>query len=68
MKAKEVHLLSDEEIQERIREEQEQLRQLRFQHAIAQLENPMILRDKRRFVARLKTILKERVESDQVEG
>jgi large subunit ribosomal protein L29 len=65
MKAKEVRGLSTEEVLERIREEEEQLRQLTFQHAIAQLENPMILRDKRRFVARLKTILKER-EQEQV--
>lgn len=60
LKAKEVQGLSVEEIRERIREEEEQLRQLTFQHAIAQLENPMILREKRRFVARLRTILQEK--------
>ncbi|MCY4000391.1 MAG: 50S ribosomal protein L29 [Bacteroidetes bacterium] len=56
MKAPEVRALSIEEVQERIREEQEQLSELKFRHAIAQLENPMILREKRRFLARLKTI------------
>ncbi|ARA91794.1 MAG: 50S ribosomal protein L29 [Bacteroidetes bacterium] len=60
MKAKEIRELSTEEIAERIREEQEQLEQLRFQHAIARLENPMVLRQKRRLVARLQTILNER--------
>ena len=60
MKAHEVRSLSIEEVQERIREEEEQLSELRFRHAIAQLENPMLLREKRRFLARLKTILKER--------
>ncbi len=60
MKAKEVRDLKVEEIAERIREEEQQLRELRFQHAIAQLENPMILRQKRRFVARLRTILREK--------
>ncbi len=59
MDAKEVRALSVVEIRERIREEEEQLRELSFRHAIARLENPMILREKRRFVARLKTILKE---------
>ena len=59
LKAKEVRGLSVEEITERIREEEEQLRELNFRHAIAQLENPMLLREKRRFLARLKTILKE---------
>lgn len=59
LKAKEVHALSVEEIRERVREEMEQLRELSFRHAIAHLENPLILREKRRFLARLKTILKE---------
>lgn len=60
MNATEVRTLSKVEILERIREEQEQLRELSFKLAIeGRLENPMILREKRRFVARLKTILKE---------
>ncbi len=65
LKAKEVRGLSVKEINERIREEEEQLRELNFRHAIAQLENPLILREKRRFLARLKTILKD---LDQVSG
>ena len=59
MHAKEVRALSVHEVEERIREEEEQLRELTFRHAIARLENPMILRQKRRFVARLRTILNE---------
>ncbi len=61
MKAKEIRDLSVEEIQERIREEEEQLSQLTFQHAIAELPNPILLREKRRLVARLHTLLKEKV-------
>ena len=61
MKAKEIRELSTEEIQSRISEESEQLGHLRFQHAIADLQNPMILRDKRRFIAQLETILKEKL-------
>ncbi|MGA1494560.1 MAG: 50S ribosomal protein L29 [Rhodothermales bacterium] len=60
MKAKEIRDLSTEEIKSQIAEEREQLNTLQFQHAIADLQNPMILRDKRRFIARLETILKER--------
>ncbi len=60
MKAKEIRELSSEEIAEHIRDEEEQLSHLEFQHAIADLQNPMILRQKRRLVARLKTLLKER--------
>ncbi len=61
MKAPEVRALSRKEVKERIREEEEQLSELTFRHAIAQLENPMILREKRRFLARLRTILKEQL-------
>lgn len=63
MKSKEVRALSLEEIEERIREESDELRELNFRHAIAQLENPLLLRQKRRFLARLKTIQKERLAS-----
>ncbi len=60
MKAKEIRDLSTEELVERVRQEEEDLRHLRFQHAIAQLENPLVLRHKRREIARLKTIIGER--------
>ena len=60
MKPKEIRELSTEEITTRIEEETEQVEHLRFQHAIADLQNPMVLRHKRREIARLKTILKER--------
>ncbi|HEX7071355.1 MAG TPA: 50S ribosomal protein L29 [Rhodothermales bacterium] len=33
---------------------------MRFQHSIASLPNPMSLRQKRRELARLKTLLKEK--------
>jgi large subunit ribosomal protein L29 len=62
MKAKEIRELSAEEIQSRISEEREQLAQLKFQHAIADLQNPLVLRQKRRLVAQLETILRERLE------
>ncbi|MCY4171844.1 MAG: 50S ribosomal protein L29 [Bacteroidetes bacterium] len=60
MKVADVRALSIDEIQERIREETEQLSELKFRHTIAHLENPMLLREKRRFLARLTTVLKER--------
>ncbi len=67
MKAPDVRALSIQEVQERIREEEEQLAELKFRHAIAQLENPMLLREKRRFLARLKTILKEQADPNNHE-
>ncbi|PSQ82954.1 MAG: 50S ribosomal protein L29 [Bacteroidetes bacterium QS_1_65_9] len=60
MQPDDIRALSVEEIDERLREEQEDLEQLRFEHAIAQLPNPMILKKKRRTIARLKTIRTEK--------
>jgi large subunit ribosomal protein L29 len=60
MTAKEIRELSSEEIAEHIRDEKEQLTHLRFQHAIADLQNPMVLREKRRLIGRLSSILSAR--------
>lgn len=61
MKAEDIRALSEDEIAQRISEEEEQIGRLRFEHTIkGTLENPLILRQKRRTVARLKTILNEK--------
>lgn len=60
MSPDEIRPLDLGEIDQRIQEEQEDLEQLRFEHAIAQLPNPMILKKKRRTIARLKTIRTEK--------
>ena len=65
MKAKEIRELSSEEITEHIKDEEEQLNHLRFQHAVADLHNPMILREKRRLIARLRSILVKREKDAQ---
>ncbi len=65
MKSKEIRDLKTEEIEQRIQEETEQARRFRFQHAVGTLQNPTILREKRRLIARLRTILKERAASAQ---
>jgi len=59
--ASEIRDLSVDEIEKRIDEEEEEYEELQFQHAIrGRLENPMLLRTKRREIARLKTILNEK--------
>ena len=61
MEADQIRDLSIQEIETRIDEEEEQLEELQFQHAIrGRLENPILLRTKRRLIARLKTILNEK--------
>jgi len=60
MKANEMHDLSEAEIQQRIAEETRDLTDLRFRRSVAGLENPIVLRDKRREIARLKTVLNQK--------
>lgn len=57
MKADEIRELRPDEIRQRIKDEKEQLSHLQFQHAIAELPNPMVLRQKRRLIGRLQTVL-----------
>ena len=65
MQPDDIRPLSLEEIDQRLQEEEEDLEQLRFEHAIAQLPNPMILKKKRRTIARLKTIRTEKVQAEE---
>ncbi|RPA70142.1 50S ribosomal protein L29 [Cyclobacteriaceae bacterium YHN15] len=58
MKNSEIRSLSESEIAERIAAEQENLTKLRFAHAISPIENPNKMKESRRTIARLKTILK----------
>ena len=60
MKGNEVRELTDDEIQERIEQLQEERFRLRFRSATQQLENPMLLRNLRRDISRLKTVQRER--------
>jgi large subunit ribosomal protein L29 len=58
--------LEDVDIQARIEESKEELFRLRFRSATQLLENPMLVRELRRDIARMKTILRER-ELEQAE-
>lgn len=60
MKAEDIRDLGDDEIQERVRELKEEQFRLRFRGATMQLENPKLLKEIRRDIARMKTILRER--------
>ena len=60
MKADDIRDLGDEEMEERIRELKEEQFRLRFRSATMQLENPKLLKEIRRDIARMKTILRER--------
>jgi len=57
MENSEIRSLSASEIQERIVAEKENLTKLQFAHNISPIENPNRIRESKRLIARLKTIL-----------
>jgi large subunit ribosomal protein L29 len=59
MKAGEIREMGPEEIQRKILDLKEELFNLRFQHEIGQLENPQKMKQTKRDIARLNTILRE---------
>jgi len=59
MRADELRNLNDAELDQKMREFKEELFNLRFQHATAQLDNPTRIREVRRIIARIKTIKRE---------
>jgi large subunit ribosomal protein L29 len=60
MKPSKVREMGTEELRTKERELQEQLFRLRVQQSIGQLENAIKLRETRRDIARVKTVLKEK--------
>ena len=59
MKPSEMRDLTPKDVRERIGEREAELINLRIQLATRQLDNPIVLRDARRELARLKTVLRE---------
>ena len=64
MKQSVIKELSNEDLLERLEEEQKQLIKLKLNHAVSPLENPNKIVDYRRTIARLKTEIRKR----QLEG
>ncbi|MFI3283498.1 MAG: 50S ribosomal protein L29 [Erysipelotrichaceae bacterium] len=64
MNVKEIRDLSSTELLENINSLKEELFKLRFQQATGQLENPMRLREIKKTIARIKTVLTERESSN----
>ena len=60
MKIEELRKLTTEELQSKIKDSKEELFNLRFQQATGTLEKPVRLRELRKDVARMKTIIRER--------
>ena len=60
MKASEIRELSDSELGEKLRDLKAELFNLRFQHTINQLDNPMRLVQVKKDIARVKTTIRQR--------
>lgn len=60
MEAKDLRELADEELAQKRRELKEEIFHLKLRKATGRLENPMKLRENRRDLARIETILKEK--------
>jgi len=59
MKIRELRELSPDELKQKELELKDQLFKLKFQKSVGQLDNPMKIRNVRRDMARIKTLLKE---------
>jgi len=60
VKAREIRDLSNDELNLRLDSLKEELFNLRFQVATGQLDNPMRVREVRKDIARVKTVLRQR--------
>ena len=68
MKAEEIRGLTDDKIQAEIDGAREELMNLRFQQSTGELLDTSRLREVRRSIARMETILQERALESAVEG
>ena len=59
MKTGEIRDLNLEEMHQKVSDLKEELFNLRFQHEIGQLENPQRMKETKRDIARLKSIIRE---------
>ena len=60
MKANEVHGMTNDELQAKLVSLKEEQFNLRFRHATGQLENPCVLKQVKKDIARVKTVIRER--------
>jgi len=65
MKAENVREMSPEERERKVVDLKEELFNLRFQHGIGQLENSQKLKQTKRDIARIKTVIREALEKKE---
>jgi large subunit ribosomal protein L29 len=60
MKTTEIKDLTLDELKEKLGSEKESLRKMKFAHQVSAIENPMKIRETRRVIARINTLLRQK--------
>ena len=60
MKNSEIRALNIDELRSKIKGENEALQKLKFAHAVSPIENPMKIRETKKLIARMNTVLAEK--------
>jgi large subunit ribosomal protein L29 len=63
-KAQTFREMTSDEVRQKLRDMSEELFNLRFRNSMKQLDNPLQIREVRKAMARLKTVLRERNEQE----
>ena len=68
MKIYEIRALSTEDLKNKVKEEHQGLENLRFQRSVGQLENFKSIKNTKKIIARILTVLKERESASTTEN
>jgi large subunit ribosomal protein L29 len=69
MKAGQFRELTREELEQKLSDLKDDLFKLRLRHSVAKLENPMKIRETKKDIARLETVMKEhQLKRNEIEG
>ena len=68
MELKKIREMTDAELTAELKKKKNELFNLRFQHVTGQLDNPIKMRDVKRDIARVKTIIREKEIKKAKEG
>lgn len=62
MKTAEIRNLSTEEIKKKLKDQSAQYERAKFNHKVSSLQNPIELRNNRKLIARISTVLRQKLE------
>ena len=65
MNANEVKELTTVELQERLATEKDSLTKMKINHSVSPLDNPLLIKESRKVVARIKTELQQRKSNEE---